>query len=98
MEIEVSSPSRLEPLEDYEVSVLKDGTPWSGSPKVLSDGNIGIGPAGEHLNFTDLMSDGKLSGGDFFTLEGLESGSQYEIILIWAANDNKIASHVINVP
>jgi len=98
MEIEVSSPSRLEPLENYKVSVLKDGTPWSGFPKVLSDGNIGIGPASEHLNFTDLMSDGKLSGGDFFTMESLESGSQYEIILLWAANDNKIASHVINVP
>ena len=59
---------------------------------------IGTGPAGEYLNFTDLMADGKLTGGDFFTLENLDSGSQYEVILLWAADDSKITSEVINVP
>ncbi len=96
--IEVSSPSRLEPLENYKVLVLKDGTPWPGYPKVLIHGDIGVGPEREYLNFTDLTSDGQLSGGDFFTLEHLESGSQYEIILLWAANDNELASEVVTVP
>ncbi|MEE9115653.1 MAG: hypothetical protein V3U09_02005 [Thermoplasmata archaeon] len=98
MEIEVSSPSRLEPLEDYKVSVLKNGEPWPGYPKVLIHGDVGVGPEREYLNFTDLTSDGQLSGGDFFTLENLESGSQYEIILLWAANDNELASEVVTVP
>ena len=96
--IEVSSPSRLEPLENYKVLVLKNGVPWPGYPRVLIHGDVGVGPEREYLNFTDLTSDGQLSGGDFFTLENLESGSRYEVVLLWAANDNKIASEVINVP
>ncbi|MCJ2556249.1 MAG: hypothetical protein LN415_03980 [Candidatus Thermoplasmatota archaeon] len=87
----------MEALSAFKVSVLKDGIPW-GSPSVVWQGACGTGWAGEYLNFTDLTSDGKLTGGDFFTLENLTSGSQYEVILIWAANDNKITSEVINVP
>lgn len=96
-ELEVAAPSRQEALNAYKVSVLKDGTPW-GTPAALAGGNILTGPAGEKLNFTDLTSDTKLTGGDFFTLEVLESGAQYEVILLWAANDNKITSETINVP
>lgn len=96
-ELEVAAPSRQEGLSAYKVSVLKDGTPW-GSPSVVADGDCGNGPANEELNFTDLTSDTKLTGGDFFTLENLDSGSTYEVILLWAANDNKITSETINVP
>jgi len=77
---------------------LKDGTPWTGFPKIVVDGAIGTGPAGEYLNFTDLTADGKLTRGDFFRLEDLTSGSQYEVVLLMAWNDTKIASEVINVP
>jgi hypothetical protein len=56
------------------------------------------GAGDEYLNFTDLTTDDKLTGGDFFTLEDLESGAQYEVVLLWASNDNKITSEVINVP
>ena len=97
-EIEVSQPSRKEPLDNYKVTILRNATPWSGFPRGLSDGCIGVGPAREYVNFTDLTRDGNLTGGDFFTMENLESGSRYEIVLLWAADDNKIASHVINVP
>ena len=97
-ELEIQAPSRREALSAYKVAVLKDGTPWAGFPKIVVDGAMGTGPAGEYLNFTDLTADGKLTGGDFFTLENLESGSTYEVILIWAANDNKITSETINVP
>lgn len=80
------------------MTILKNGTPWSGYPREFTDGYVGVGPAGEYVNFTDLTGDGNLTGGDFFTMEGLESGSRYEIVLLWAADDNKITSHVINVP
>ena len=96
-ELEVAAPSRSESLNSYKVSVLKDGTPWA-TPKVVGQGDCGNGPANEELNFTDLTSDDKLTGGDFFTLENLDSGSTYEVILLWAANDNKITSETINVP
>jgi flagellin-like protein len=99
-ELEIASPSRTEGLNAYKVSVLKDGTPWSDGPKAVSGvlewQNPGAGV--EWLNFTDLTSDDKLTGGDFFTLEDLESGSSYEVVLLWASNDNKITSEIINVP
>ncbi|MFQ6107902.1 MAG: hypothetical protein ACE5QF_10040 [Thermoplasmata archaeon] len=97
-EIEVGPLSRREALGACKVAVLKDGTPWPGFPKIIADGVTGTGPAGEYLNFTDLTSDDELTGGDFFTLENLTSGSQYEVILLWASTVCKFASEVINVP
>ncbi len=97
-EFEVQFTSQTVPYDCYKVAVLKDGAPWAGFPKIVVDGAIGPGPAGEYLSFTDLTSDGKLTGGDFFTMERLEPSTEYELILLWAANDNKIASEVINVP
>ena len=96
-ELEVAAPSRQESLNAYKVSVLKDGVPW-GTPEVVKQGDCGNGPVNEELNFTDLTSDTKLTGGDFFTLENLEPGSTYEVILLWAANDNKITSETVTVP
>ena len=100
-ELEVGPLSRREGLPAYKVSVLKDDTPWSNMPVELTSG-MEIKNAGgdEWLNFTDLTSDDMLTGGDFFTLEKLTSGSKYEVILLWAAegNDCEITREVINVP
>lgn len=98
-ELEVAPPSRSEGLSAYKISVLKDNTPWTNMPVVVS-GGMAIKNAGgdEWLNFTDLTSDSKLTGGDFFTLEDLTSGSKYEVILLWASTDNKITSEEMNVP
>ena len=97
-ELDIAAPINGENLDAYKIAVLKDGTPWAGFPKILVDGVIGSGPAGEYLNFTDLTSNGKLTGGDFFMLENLTSGSQYEVILLWASTVCKLTSEVINVP
>lgn len=97
-ELEIAGLSRARNLDAYKIAVLKDGTPWAGFPKIVVNGAIGTGPAGEYLNFTDLTSDGKLTGGDFFTLENLTSGSQYEFILLWTSTSCKLTSEVINVP
>ena len=87
---------RVEPLSMFELRVMKDGHFWSSSPTPLSDGNILNGPYDEYLNFTDLNGDGRLSNGDFFTLENLSSGSQYEVILIWALNDNLVTTELVS--
>lgn len=64
---EITSTSRTVPSDCYGVAVVQDGTPiWSqqsGFPKNVTKGNIGIGPAGEYLNFTDSDHDGKLGQG-----------------------------------
>lgn len=96
--IEISRPSREEPLDAYKVMVLGDDTPWTDFPKVVREGTIGRGPSGEYLNFTDLTSDGDLTGGDFFIFEKLQSGARYELKLIWAASDVELASETVNVP
>ncbi|MCJ2669947.1 MAG: hypothetical protein LN416_05495 [Candidatus Thermoplasmatota archaeon] len=87
---------REEPLSMFELRVLKDGHHWSSSPTPLSDGNILNGPYDEYLNFTDLTGDGRLSNGDFFTLENLSSGSQYEVVLFWAPNHSMVASELVS--
>ncbi len=98
-ELELAAPSRSEGLSAYKVSVLKDGTPWTNMPMVVSIGmEVKNQNGDEWLNFTDLTGDDKLTGGDFFTLEDLTSGSKYEVSLLWAANDNKITSEEMNVP
>ena len=100
-ELEIASPSTQEHLSAYKVSVLKDGTPWSDMPVELTGGmEIRNTGGGEWLNFTDLTRDDRLTGGDFFTLEDLASGSKYEVILlwVWGPNDCKITSEVMYVP
>ncbi|MCJ2555797.1 MAG: type IV pilin [Candidatus Thermoplasmatota archaeon] len=92
------TPDRGVGYSSYEVSVLMDGTAWSGFPKALSAGLIGSGPANENLTYTDVAGVDTLTKGDFFTLEGLSSGSTYELLLIWAADDGVITSEIINVP
>ncbi len=89
---------RAEGYRSYEVTVLKDGTAWSGFPKALTAGAIGTGPATEYLNFTDVAGADKLTTGDFFTLESLASGSTYELMLIWATDDGVITTEEIEVP
>lgn len=89
---------REEPLSRFELRVLKDGHFWSSSPTPLSDGNILNGPYDEYLNFTDLTGDGRLSNGDFFTLENLSSGSQYEVVLVWALTNHCMATELVKAP
>ena len=85
-------------LGRYEVSVLKDNSSWSGSPRILSDGGLGTGPAGEYLNFTDSNGDGSLSRWDFFTLDNLTSGSVYEVVLFFRDCDSEITREVVVAP
>lgn len=87
---------REEPLGRFELRVLKDNSFWLSSPTPLSDGSILNGPYDEYLNFTDLTGDGRLSNGDFFTLENLSSGSQYEVVLYWAPYHSMVASELVS--
>jgi hypothetical protein len=97
-EFTIDGVSQLEELSSFEVSILKDNISWFDNPRILTIGNIAIGPAGEYLNFTDLTSDGNLSMGDFFRLENLTSDSTYEIVLIWRECDKRIESAVVHIP
>ncbi len=97
-EIEFTVVSELHPLDRYKVSVLKDDERWSGFPSPVEHGSLGRGPAGEYLNFTDLTFDGNLTAGDWLTLENLESGAEYELILLWAEGDKRLKNATISVP
>ncbi|MCK4457623.1 MAG: hypothetical protein KAW39_07780 [Thermoplasmata archaeon] len=82
----------------YGVSVIKDNLSWSSGLEILSDGELIIGPAGEHLNFTDMNGDGYLSRWDIFTLDSLTSGSQYEVVLFFTDCDHEITREIIIAP
>ena len=91
--------SRTVPLDCYKVAVLKDTAPlFPGPPTTVTEGAVGVIQGGENLNFTDSDGDGRLSVGDHFTLERLDSGTLYELVLLWAANDNKITSETVQTP
>ncbi len=96
---EISSVSRNVPLDCFKVSVLKNGTPlFPGLPTNVTEGNVGAIQGGENLDFTDSDGDGRLTVEDYFTLERLDSGTLYELVLIWAASDNKISSDTVQTP
>lgn len=58
--------------------------------------NGAIGSSGSvFLNYTDLTGDGKLNGGDYFTVQGASTGSTYTVILIWAADNSQLTSRDI---
>jgi len=91
--------SRAVPLDCYKVAVLKDTTRlFPGPPTTVTEGAVGVIQGGESLIFRDSDGDGRLTGGDYFTLERLDPGTLYEVVLIWAANDNKITSETVRTP
>ncbi|MCJ2564455.1 MAG: hypothetical protein LN417_10285 [Candidatus Thermoplasmatota archaeon] len=59
---------------------------------------MGVIQGGESLIFTDSDGDGRLTRGDYFALERLDPDTLYEVILLWAANDNKISSGTVQTP
>lgn len=89
---------RREAFETFEVSAFTNDTLWSGFPMTLESTSLGQGPSGEWLNFTDLTSDGRLSDGDFFTLENVRPGTRLEVVLIWSLDQFELEREVIDVP
>ena len=98
IEIEVTGVTQNMDLSLYEVTVLKDNTSRFDNPRILFDGNMGTGPAGEYLNFTDVDADGRLTRWDFLTLENLASGSLYEVVLSWKECDYELTREVFYAP
>ncbi len=91
--------SKIVPLDCFSVVVIKDGTPLFPSlPANVTEGVMGVIQGGENLNFTDSDGNGRLSVGDHFTLERLDSRTLYELVLLWAASYNKITSKTVQTP
>lgn len=90
---------KIVPLDCFKVVVIKDGTLlFPGLPTNVTEGDMGVIQGGESLNFTDSDGNGRLTRGDYFTLERLDPDTFYELVLIWAANDNKISSEAVQTP
>ena len=101
-EILVAGVSMAVPLEHYRVDVKKDGGSWAGFPATLMDTSANVtydrGPSGEWMNFTDTTQNYGLSPGDTFTLERLESGSEYQIVLRWWEDNSVVVSKTVTAP
>ena len=98
----VGGVSVVVPLQHYRVDVQKDGQSWTGFPATLMETTMNTthnrGPSGEWLNFTDVDQNFGLSWGDTFTLENLESGSEYQIVLRWWEDNRVVVSETVTAP
>lgn len=91
--------AEIKPLDCFKVVVLKNGAPlFPDLPTNVTEGVMEVIQGGESLIFTDSDGDGRLTRGDYFTLERLDSGTLYELVLLWGANYNKIASEDVQTP
>lgn len=95
----IDSVSEIVPLDCFEVIVIKDGTSlFPDLPANVTEGVMGLIQGGENLDFTDSDGDGRLTRGDYFALERLDSGTVYELALIWGANHNLVGSEAVQTP
>ncbi len=94
--LEVGSVSQAVLLANFQVAVLNRTTNAVAISSVtLASGTLGTG-GGVTLVFTDLNTDGKVGGGDFFILQGVKGSNSYTINLLWKASGSRIISG--NVP
>ncbi len=97
--VEISSISRNVPLDCYKVVVIKNGTPlFPDLPTNVTEGVMGVIQGGENLNFTDSDGNGRLTVGDYFTLERLDPDTYYEVMLLWASSNNVIEVETAQTP
>jgi hypothetical protein len=82
--VEVAGASSLEPLHQFKVILLENGT-WVDEIDPLSDW---LSPP---LSFTDLAGERSLTSGDFFTIT-CKPGSHYDLVIIWRASANEVGA------
>jgi len=82
--VAVAGVSTPEPLYDFEVILLENGT-WLDSIYPLVEGTP------PPLSFTDLEGGHSLTAGDFFTIT-CKPGSHYELLIIWDVSGNEVGS------
>lgn len=89
--LEVGSVSRAEPFYRFRVSLLNvtSNTILIANTTALVTGTIGQG-GGVTLTFTDANGDGKLSGGDYFLLQGVKGTYSYKETIYWALLDSPV--------
>ncbi len=93
--IEVGSVSQAVNLSNYQVSIRLNGTWVSGlQNRMVMVGTVGAA-GGLSLTFADVNGDGRLTGGDFFTLSGTRTGLSYQLELIWGSSGPRIAAALI---
>ena len=80
--VDVAGISSLEPLYDFEVILLENGT-WLDRIDPLEEWTP------PPLSFTDLDGGRSLSVGDFFTIT-CKPGSHYELVILWKASSSKV--------
>lgn len=91
---QIAGASRAEGLAQYQVTVL-NGTSVAIAATDLDSCSSGCG-TGLVLTFTDLTADEKLNAGDFFSLTGGDTTSDYFVKLIWKQSGDEVGAQEIN--
>ncbi len=93
--VDVAGVDRAVTLTSFQV-VLQNttGTPSTMFTAALAGGSVGTS-GGVTLLYEDLNGDGKLTGGDFFTVQGVGNPNSYNIILLWKASGSRITERTV---
>jgi hypothetical protein len=75
----------------FRVTVLADGNP--AIPATDLAAGVDISGGGLILRYTDLGGEGKVTGGDTFSLTGISAGVAYEVVILW--NDGAAVQTVV---
>ncbi|MBI4415361.1 MAG: hypothetical protein HY557_00070 [Euryarchaeota archaeon] len=93
--VDIGGVDRSVTLTSFQV-VLQNttGSPTTLFSAALADGSVGTS-GGVTLLYDDLNGDGKLTGGDFFTVRGVANPNSYNIILLWKASGGRITERTV---
>ena len=87
----VTEASPAENVDLFRVTVLADGNP--AIPATDLAAGVDISGGGLILRYTDLGGEGKVTGGDTFSLTGISAGVAYEVVILW--NDGAAVQTVV---
>ncbi len=80
-------------FSSFKVQITKDGAPLSATAQTLyANQIITFGSSTVRLIVRDLAGEGKLTGGDMFSIYGMGESHNWKFSLIWAADGSEIQS------
>lgn len=89
--VEVAGASTGETLASYNVALTRNDTIAIASQTL--DGLSATCSGTPGISFSDVQADGKLNAGDWFTVCGGDSTSDYQVQLFWKNTGNKVSGN-----
>jgi flagellin-like protein len=89
--VEVASVTEVNPLNNYQVSVLRNSSIAIAAIDLDEVKRSGASYGALNLTFFDATGDDGLNAGDWFLLAGTDTISDYQITIHWKTTGNKVS-------